>query len=231
MTIEASQVERYLLQARYIIPFGDPAVENLTLQTTVDQLQLADVTTHTQSIGPSITTRSVTGSTSCSRTPPKPPTTPSRDRTPSGCWCPGIDLASVPKGYLGEPIFQHPFFAELRGSNAAIGSDSNFLQLHMQAEHVFQIADKWHLLLRDEVGGHPVSIISTSSPPSCVSSPAAITVCAALPTMSCRLSTQCARRSPPGTRPPRAGQRFPFIKTAARTSSRALFEVIRDLPP
>jgi translocation and assembly module TamA len=55
VTVEASQVERYLLQARYIIPFGDPAVENLTFQGTVDQLQLADVTTHTQSVGPSIT--------------------------------------------------------------------------------------------------------------------------------------------------------------------------------
>jgi translocation and assembly module TamA len=70
---------------------------------------------------------------------------------------PGIDLASVPKGYLGEPIFQHPFFAELRGSNAAIGSDANFLQLHVTAEHVFQIADKWHLLLRDEFGATAVN--------------------------------------------------------------------------
>jgi translocation and assembly module TamA len=58
----------------------------------------------------------------------------------------------VPKGYLGEPIFQHPFFAEIRGSNAAIGSDANFLQLHVQVEHVFRLADKWHLLLRDELG-------------------------------------------------------------------------------
>ena len=65
---------------------------------------------------------------------------------------PGIDIASVPKGYLGEPIFQHPFFAEIRGSDGAIGSDANFIQMHVQAERVFQIADKWHLLLRDEVG-------------------------------------------------------------------------------
>ena len=152
VTVEASQVERYLLQARYIIPFGDPAVENLTFQTTVDQLQLADVTTHTQSIGPAITAlyrnwQYVLFANATKTT----------DDTVAGSatermLVPGIDLASVPKGYLGEPIFQHPFFAEVRGSNAAIGSDSNFLQLHMQAEHVFQIADKWHLLLRDEAG-------------------------------------------------------------------------------
>ena len=152
VTVEASQVERYLLQARYIIPFGDPAVENLTFQGTVDQLQLADVTTHTQSVGPSIT--SVVGNWQYVLFANATKTT---DDTVAGSntermLVPGIDVASVPKGYLGEPIFQHPFFAELRGSNAAIGSDSNFLQLHMQAEHVFQIADKWHLLLRDEVG-------------------------------------------------------------------------------
>src|SRR6185312_5719550 len=35
LTVEASQIERYLLQARYIIPIGDPAVENLTFQSTV----------------------------------------------------------------------------------------------------------------------------------------------------------------------------------------------------
>lgn len=152
VTVEASQVERYLLQARYIIPFGDPAVENLTFQSTVDQLQLADVTTHTQSIGPAITAlyrnwQYVLFANATKTT----------DDTVAGSatermLVPGINLASVPKGYLGEPIFQHPFFAEVRGSNAAIGSDSNFLQVHMQAEHVFQIADKWHLLLRDEAG-------------------------------------------------------------------------------
>jgi translocation and assembly module TamA len=152
VTVEASQVERYLLQARYIIPFGDPAVENLTFQATVDQLQLADVTTHTQSVGPSIT--SVVGNWQYVLFANATKTT---DDTVAGSsterlLVPGIDLASVPKGYLGEPIFQHPFFAEIRGSNAAIGSDSNFLQLHMQAEHVFQLADKWHLLLRDELG-------------------------------------------------------------------------------
>jgi len=73
---------------------------------------------------------------------------------------PGIDLASVPKGYLGEPIFQHPFFAELRGSHAVIGSDSNFIQLHVQGERVFRMGSHWHLLLRDEAGATLVSRFS-----------------------------------------------------------------------
>jgi translocation and assembly module TamA len=152
VTVEASQIERYLLQARYIIPIGDPAVENLTFQSTVDQLQLADITTRTQSIGPAIT--KVAGNwqyvlfANATRTTDDSIAGSNTERM----LVPGIDIASVPKGYLGEPIFQHPFFAELRGSNAAIGSDSNFLQLHIQAERVFPLFDKWHLLVRDEIG-------------------------------------------------------------------------------
>ena len=153
VTVEASQVERYLLQARYIIPIGDPAVENLTFQSTIEQQQFADATAHTQSIGPAIT--KVSGNwqyvwfANAIRT---------TDDYPFGVTntarliVPGIDIASVPKGYLGEPIFQHPFFAEIRGSNSAFGSDAQFLQLRVQLEHVFRLADKWHLLLRDELG-------------------------------------------------------------------------------
>jgi translocation and assembly module TamA len=157
VTVEASQVERYLLQARYIIPIGDPAVENLTFQGTVDQIQLADVTTHTQSVGPSITAVASNWQYVLFANATK-----TTDDTVAGSatermLVPGIDLASIPKGYLGEPIFEHPFFIEVRGSNAAIGSDSNFLQVHMTAEHVFQLADKWHLLLRDEVGATAVN--------------------------------------------------------------------------
>ncbi len=65
---------------------------------------------------------------------------------------PEIDLASVPVGFLGEPQFVHPFFAELKASDSTLGSDANFIQLHMQAERVFHMGAKWHLLLRDEVG-------------------------------------------------------------------------------
>jgi translocation and assembly module TamA len=153
LTVEASQIERYLLQARYIIPIGDPAVENLTFQSTVEQLKLADITTHTQSIGPSVTKlggnwQYVLFANAMRTTDDNPFEQSNTERLV----VPGIDIASVPKGYLGEPMFQHPFFAEIRGSHTGIGSDADFLQLHLQAERVFRIADKWHLLLRDELG-------------------------------------------------------------------------------
>src|SRR5437667_375334 len=166
LAVQAAQVTRYSLQSRYNVPFGDPAVEKLTLAGTVEQRQLADVTTHTFSVGPSIT--EVTGSwqhvwlLTATRTTSDLPA--GAEFLPGAhtdrLLVPGIDLASVPKGYLGEALFEHPFFAELRGSHTALGSDSNFIQLHMQVERVFRLGRKWHLLLRDEVGASLVSRFS-----------------------------------------------------------------------
>jgi len=155
--VQAAQVTKYSLQSRYNVPIGDPAVEKLTLGGTVEQRQIADVETHTLSLGPSVT--EVTGSwqhvwlLSAMRTTSDDLNGSQTDRL----LVPGVDLASVPKGYLGEALFEHPFFAELRGSHSSLGSDANFLQLHLQAERVFRIANKWHLLLRDELGASLVS--------------------------------------------------------------------------
>jgi translocation and assembly module TamA len=158
--IEASQIERYRLQSRYIIPIGDPAVENLTFQSTIEQLQLADVTTRTESIGPSITKVADNWQYVWFANAMKTTGESAAGTTTDRLLVPGIDIASVPKGYLGEPIFQHPFFAELRGSDAVIGSDANFIQLKVQAERVFPMGQKWHLLLRDEIGASLVSRFS-----------------------------------------------------------------------
>jgi len=158
--VQAAQVTKYSLQTRYNVPIGDPAVEKLTLGGTVEQRELADVTTRTLSAGPSIT--EVTGSwqhvwlLTGMRTTGEDLNGSRTDRL----LVPGADLASVPKGYLGEALFEHPFFAELRGSHAALGSDANFIQLHVQAERVFRLGRKWHLLLRDEVGASLVSRFS-----------------------------------------------------------------------
>ena len=184
--LEAAQVIKYSLQSRYVIPIGDPAVENLTLAGTVVQQQLADVDARTISIGPSITrvmgnwqtvwfvngvhstgtvgTRwpgavdpaskvcmaGAAGGTAC--TASVTIGIPTNDML-----VPGVDLASVPKGYLGEPMFEHGFFAEIRGSEGAFGSKANFLQIHIELERVFKLGPKWHLLLRDELGATAAS--------------------------------------------------------------------------
>ena len=180
--LEAAQVTKYSLQSRYIIPIGDPAVENLTLAATVEQRQLADVDARTMSLGPSVTrvtgrwqtvwfvngvhstgtvqgapqcpvaTAGGTGYAPCTDSAGNPIPSITEGTASDDLLVPGVDVASVPKGYLGEPMFQHGLFAELRGSEGAFGSRSNFLQIHVQFERVLSLAPKWHLLLRDEIG-------------------------------------------------------------------------------
>jgi translocation and assembly module TamA len=184
--LEAAQVTRYSLQSRYVIPIGDPAVENLTLSGTVIQQELADVDARTMSIGPSITRVMgnwqtvwfVNGvqSTGTVGTSWHGAVDPSNKECIAGavgaakCYAnvtigiptndmlvPGVDLASVPKGYLGEPMFEHGFFAEIRGSQGAFGSKANFLQIHIELERAFRLSRRWHLLLRDEFGATAAS--------------------------------------------------------------------------
>jgi translocation and assembly module TamA len=184
--LEAAQVTKYSLQSRYVIPIGDPAVENLTLAGTVIQQELADVDARTMTIGPSITRvwgnwQTVwfvngvqsTGTVTTSwpgRIDPSDKQCVAAATTGTTCnagvtigiptndmLVPGVDLASVPKGYLGEPMFEHGFFVEVRGSQGAFGSKANFLQIHIELERAFRISSKWHLLLRDEFGGTAAS--------------------------------------------------------------------------
>src|SRR5579872_4289923 len=179
--LEAAQVTKYSLQSRYIIPIGDPAVENLTLSGIVQQQQLADVDSRTMSVGPSVTrvtgrwqtvwfvngvhaTGTVQGVPECRTGNAATPFTQCEDATgapiptitagtaTNDMLVPGVDIASVPKGYLGEPMFEHGLFAEIRGSQGAFGSKANFVQIHLQLERVIKLAPQWHLLLRDEFG-------------------------------------------------------------------------------
>ncbi|MBV9697734.1 MAG: BamA/TamA family outer membrane protein [Gammaproteobacteria bacterium] len=150
--LQASKVNRYSLQSRYTIPIGDPAVENFSLRGTIEQRDWGDVTTRTVEVGPAVT--AVTGgwqhvwAVNAVRTTSESLLGTETDRL----LVPELDLASVPKGYLGEPLFEHPLFIQLKGSQAALGSNSNWVQAHLQAERVLRLGRKWHLLLRGEVG-------------------------------------------------------------------------------
>jgi translocation and assembly module TamA len=160
--VQAAQVTKYSLQTRYTIPIGDPAVENFSLRASAEQRDWGDVTTNTLSAGPAVT--AVTGSwqhvwlINAVRTASETidPTLNATDHL----LVPELDIASVPKGYLGEPLFEHPLFIVIRGSHSSLGSNANWLQAHIQAERVFGIAPKWHLLLRGELGATLVSEFS-----------------------------------------------------------------------
>ena len=184
--LQVAKLVKYSLQSRYVIPIGDPATENLTLSASVEQRQIAAIDTRTMTIGPSLTrvtgrwqtvwfinavhaTGSVPG-TLCEQ-PANVGTTsavcPDLPYTRlagvvasvgnSNMLVPGVDIASVPTGYFGEPIFQHGVFIELRGSHGTLGSGADFIQIHVELERVFRLAPKWHLLLRNEFGATAAS--------------------------------------------------------------------------
>jgi translocation and assembly module TamA len=239
---QAAQVTKYSLQARYTIPVGDPAVESFSLRGSIEQRDWGDVTTNTLSAGPAFT--AVTGSwqhvwlVNAVRTTTRADNFYVEEAEGSQTdrlLVPELDIASVPKGYLGEPLFERPLFIEIRGSHSSLGSDSNFFQVHVQAERVFPIARKWHLLLRGEAGATVVSEFSQlptvfrffAGGDNSVRgfgyadlSPIQITpVCG---TVTVTPPNVC--KSPPD------GPGYTYIKVGGKDLITGTFEIVRDLP-
>ena len=157
--VQASQIQKYSVLARYRMPVGDPALENVSLNASAVQNDLPDVTTYTQSAGPSFTM--VTGRWQSvwqlnavhTTSENSAPTVPNPDQSKTDeLFVPEVDLATVPRGYLGEALFEHPFIAEIKASHSGLGAQADFVQFHTQIERVFNIFPKWHLLLRNEFG-------------------------------------------------------------------------------
>ncbi|HEV7432732.1 MAG TPA: POTRA domain-containing protein, partial [Steroidobacteraceae bacterium] len=142
------------VNARYDIPIGDPVLDKFSLQaldqtqevsTGVDTAERSFTPSVTQSLGRwqrvlalnfmhTVTTDAING------------------RLVDDLIVPGITYASVPEGYLGEDLFSRTLYAELIGSQTALGSNANFLRLDLRSERVLNITPRWHLLLRGEVG-------------------------------------------------------------------------------
>lgn len=148
------------LASHYIIPIGDPALEKLAFETTYAQQQLADLDTEDIKFEPSVTRVSDRWQWVYFVTAANTTTRSAVDSRTDKLLIPGISIASIPQGYLGEALFSRGFFAELRGSHHVFGSDSDFMQLDVQAERVFDITRRWHLLLRGEAGASLVAEFS-----------------------------------------------------------------------
>jgi translocation and assembly module TamA len=148
------------LESHYIIPIGDPALEKLAFETTYAQQERADLDTEDMKFEPSITQVSGRWQWVYFVTAENVTTTSAIQNQTDTLLIPGISVASVPQGYLGEALFSRGLFAQLRGSHHTIGSSSDFLQLDVQSERAFDLSRKLHLLLRGEVG---VSLVSKFS--------------------------------------------------------------------
>jgi translocation and assembly module TamA len=148
---------RQTLQSHYIIPIGDPALEKLSLEARYEKERPADIETQDFNLEPSITRVRGLWQYNLFVTATNTATRSAVTNTTDNLLIPGVNVASVPRGYLGEALFSRGFFAELRGSHQVFGSDSDFLQLDVQMERVFDLGPVWHLLLRGEVGATLIS--------------------------------------------------------------------------
>ena len=149
--INASTIRRRV-NARYDIPIGDPALERFSLEGVNDYTESGGLDNNETSITPSITRVrgkwQIVTQVSATHTT----TDDGQTKTSSNLLVPGVTFASVPEGFLGEALFSRAFIAELIGSQRALGSDADFLRLHLTSERQFDLSRKWHLLLRGELG-------------------------------------------------------------------------------
>ncbi len=159
LEIKASAITQQL-NANYIIPVGDPALEKFSIESTYGRSTLGDITTTGLIVKPGLT--QVLGNwqrvffVQVNRTISRTETT----RTSDFSLIPGISYASIPPGIFGQPVAGRGLYVELSGSHSALGSNSNFLRFFVQDDQRFDLSQRWHLLLRGQLG---ISIVSEFS--------------------------------------------------------------------
>ena len=163
------------LDARYIVPIGDPATEKFTLQLTGEHERLADTDNRDINFMPNLThvVDSWLGDVQWQRVSyvellrTQSEFIESDRRSTQTLLIPGVSFSLVPRGYLGESLFNRTLYFELRGSHSSLGSDSDFLQARVTAERVLDFPkpfQKWHVLLRGDLGATALSKTSDLAP-------------------------------------------------------------------
>lgn len=156
LEIKASGIQQEL-DANYIIPVGDPALEKFSIESTYGRNTLGDVTTTGLVVKPGLT--QVLGNwqrvffVSLNRTISRTDFT----STSNFSLIPGVSYASIPPGIFGQPVAGRGLYIELTGSHATLGSNSNFLRFFIQDDQRYDLAPRWHLLLRGQLGASLVS--------------------------------------------------------------------------
>ncbi|HEX3836001.1 MAG TPA: BamA/TamA family outer membrane protein [Steroidobacteraceae bacterium] len=148
------------LQSQYIVPIGDPALEHFAMGAAIQQSIPGDLNNKDFSLGPSVTLVRDRWQYVWAVTPTYSVTSDGYTVLRDRLVVPSLTIASVPRGYLGEALFERGLQVEIRGAAQPLGSSVSFLQLHVTDERVFPIASGWHLLLRGELGTTLVSRLS-----------------------------------------------------------------------
>jgi translocation and assembly module TamA len=156
--LQASDFQQ-TFDARYDVPFGDPALEKISFSALAEDTLIGDnLRTGQIAFTPSVTQVLGRWQRVLSLAAIHATTfDPISKRQVFNLIVPGVTYASVPEGYLGESLFSRTLYIELLGSPTALGARANFARLNVQAERTFNLWPQWHLLLRGNVGATAVT--------------------------------------------------------------------------
>lgn len=163
--VQYSEVEQ-TATLTYTIPWDDPALEKLSFRLEAENTTNGDLETSGVTLRSGLTqvrgnwqrvlfveASSTTSDTGTVAVLGEPSQTRSSDRL----LVPGISYAKLPPTITGVAEVGRGLFAELLGSTAALGSNSNFLRLRVQDERRIPLARTWTLLLRGQLGLSAIS--------------------------------------------------------------------------
>jgi translocation and assembly module TamA len=140
------------INSRYDIPIGDPALEKFSIELLNEfEKKLAFDTSET-TLRPAVTRVRDSWQTVTSLALTRTSTTQAGPDLINNLLVPGLVIASVPEGFLGQALFSRGFYSEFKGSHTKLGSGTDFLSARVQLEKSFDLTYRLHLLLRGEVG-------------------------------------------------------------------------------
>jgi translocation and assembly module TamA len=140
------------IDSRYDIPIGDPALEKFSLELLNEFEDLSGYNTNETTLRPSITRVRDRWQTVTSVSATRTTSEEADDTFTNNLLVPGLVLASVPEGFLGQALFSRGFWSELIGSHTKLGAGTHVARLQVQLERSFDLSYQWHLLTRAEVG-------------------------------------------------------------------------------
>jgi translocation and assembly module TamA len=139
--------------ARYIVPFGDPALEKIEFSTgyvneqlgNVDSARLEATAGLTQAMGQ-------WQRVLFAKLQNEKSDFPDGSSTEDLLLIPGISYASLPPNFLTGWVRDAAYYVELTGSPQTLGSDASYLRFYGRAEKVWPVGGPWYLRLRGEFG-------------------------------------------------------------------------------
>ncbi|HUG73237.1 MAG TPA: POTRA domain-containing protein, partial [Steroidobacteraceae bacterium] len=140
------------VESRYDIPIGDPALEKFSVEALNRLEKRPEFDTNETTLRPSVTRVHGRWQTVTSLSATRTTTDDGIDQFTSNLLVPGLVLASLPEGFLGEALFSRGFYSELLASRTELGASTDFLRMMVQLERGFDLSSVWHLLLRGEIG-------------------------------------------------------------------------------